>query len=412
MALGQSFQIGEIRVEPRNGRLVRDGSSLEIEPKVMALLCLLAETPGEAVSKATIFERLWPDVTVNDDALSRTVWKLRQALGDDARDPVFVATVPKRGYRLLVTPIRSGASASETSVQPLHPAVMIAASVAMAALVMAILFWGLTGARQASGNAETAALVARADEFYYQFTETDNAAAMRLYQQALEQDPAFAPALAGLANTRTQIVVRWSPGDWPEVGLTSRIRTALANGRTRTPAAIEQLAEARRHAEAAVAADADYALAYRALGLVQSAQGEIDAAMETYNRAATLDPDAWEIFINLSDMHNHRGEADLALAYMERAFEAMSRVYESQTVQVRPWYSTTGLSIAQSHRDRGAPVVAERWYRRVLQWDPLNVEALSGLAAILLARGDAAGAREACAPLAEAAMREACLSGG
>lgn len=233
---------------------------------------------------------------------------------------------------------------------------------------------------------------------------------MRLYRQAVETESGSARALSGLANTITQEVIRWSPGEWEEVGLQSRVRTALANGRTQTPNAIEALARARQHAEMAVAQDADYALAHRALGLVLSAQGEIELAMRSYDRAATLDPDAWEVFINLSDLHNHQREPDLALAHMELAFEAMSRVYESQTVLVRPWYSETGLSVADRYRARSEGVMAERWYRRVLQWDPLNVRALTGLAAVLSERGDDAGVREACAPISDPQAFADCLN--
>ncbi|MBL4544437.1 MAG: winged helix-turn-helix domain-containing protein [Oceanicaulis sp.] len=74
-----------------------------MEPQVMDLLVYLAEANGEVRSKDEIASALWPDASVNDDALSRTVWKLRQALGDDAKSPRYVQTVSRRGYRLLET---------------------------------------------------------------------------------------------------------------------------------------------------------------------------------------------------------------------------------------------------------------------------------------------------------------------
>lgn len=408
MDLDKGFQLGEVRVEPTNGRLMREDEVVDLEPKVMALLCLLAQTPGQALTRDEIFSRLWPDVTVNDDALGRTVWKLRQALGDDARAPRFVATVPKKGYRLLVEP------SPVTLAVPIPPRLdwrFATAVVAGLALVVALVWAAMPATPSPSGPDQAGQRLARADEFYYQFTATDNAAAQRLYREALQDNPRSAPALAGLANTLTQQVIRWSEGDWEELGLRSRIRTALANGRTQTPPAIAALAQARQYAESATAEDPAYALGHRALGLVQSAQGEITAAIRSYDRAASLDPDAWEAFINLSDLYGHQGQPDLALAHMELAFEAMSRVYERQTVLVRPWYSDTGLSVAHSYRQRGDTVTAERWYRRVLQWDPLNPIALTGLAAILSARGDQAGVREVCAPIADRATLEACLDG-
>lgn len=345
---------------------------------------------------------------MNDDALGRTVWKLRQALGDDARTPRFVATVPKKGYRLLVEP---------GPVMPAEPVPLnldwryVSVALAGLALVVALVWAAMPSPSGPVGSDEEGQRLARADEFYYQFSATDNAAAQRLYLEAVQDNPHSAPALAGLANTLTQHVIRWSDGDWEELGLRSRIRTALANGRTQTPAAISALAQARQYAEAAIVEDPAYALGHRALGLVQSAQGEIAAAIRSYDRAATLDPDAWEAFINLSDLYGHQGQPDLALAHMELAFEAMSRVYERQAVLGRPWYSDTGLSVAHSYRQRGDAATAERWYRRVLQWDPLNPIALTGLAAVLSGRGDQAGVREVCAPITDPATLEACLGG-
>lgn len=408
MDLDKGFQLGEMRVEPTNGRLLRGDEVVDLEPKVMALLCLLAQTPGQAMTREEIFALLWPGVTVNDDALGRTVWKLRQALGDDARAPRFVATVPKKGYRLLVEP---------GPVMPAEPVPLnfdwryVSVALAGLALVVALVWAAMPSPSGPVGSDEEGQRLARADEFYYQFTATDNAAAQRLYRGAVQDNPHSAPALAGLANTLTQHVIRWSDGDWEELGLRSRIRTALANGRTQTPAAISALAQARQYAEAAIVEDPAYALGHRALGLVQSAQGEIAAAIRSYDRAATLDPDAWEAFINLSDLYGHQGQPDLALAHMELAFEAMSRVYERQAVLVRPWYSDTGLSVAHSYRQRGDVATAERWYRRVLQWDPLNPIALTGLAAVLSGRGDQAGVREVCAPITDPATLEACLGG-
>lgn len=389
------FQLDEFRVEPVNGCLWAGETRIDLEPRVMALLCALVRAGGRTVSKDTLFDTVWTGVTVNEDALSRAVWKLRQALGDDARNPTYVETVSKRGYRLRVdaVPIQPVQTAS----QPSQPGwALWAAGGGLAVLVLGLLVmaWWV---QPRSDMPQEVALIARADEFYYQFTAADNASAQRLYARALELDPEAAPAHAGLANAMSQSVIRFSDGVWAEVGLRSRVRTALANGRTETESAQLTLARARHHAEEAVRLDGDYALGYRALGLVLSAQGEIEAAIDMFNRAAIIDPDAWEAYINLSDLHQHIDRPDLALAYMEQGFDAMSRVYDTQTVLVRPWYSDTGLSIARMHVERADLAAAEDWYARILQWDPLNDAALVGLASLRAARGEGASAREICA---------------
>ena len=89
------FIIADWRVEPRLNRLCRGGTSVRVEPKVMEVLLCLAEAPGEVVTRETLLGRVWPDVTVSDDALSLAVSKLRKALGDDRRAPRFVETISK-----------------------------------------------------------------------------------------------------------------------------------------------------------------------------------------------------------------------------------------------------------------------------------------------------------------------------
>jgi len=69
----------------------------------MALLCHLAENAGDTLSREQLFEALWPGVIVSDDTLTQAIIKLRKALGDSARNPRYIQTVPKRGYRLLAS---------------------------------------------------------------------------------------------------------------------------------------------------------------------------------------------------------------------------------------------------------------------------------------------------------------------
>lgn len=67
----------------------------------MGLLVHLADHAGHTVSREALFRALWPGVVVSDDTLTQVVIKLRKALGDNARSPSYIQTVPKRGYRLL-----------------------------------------------------------------------------------------------------------------------------------------------------------------------------------------------------------------------------------------------------------------------------------------------------------------------
>ena len=95
------FHLGDWQVQPALCRLSREGQTVQVRPKVMDLLVFLARTAGAVVSKDDLLREVWRTETVSESALTRTVTELRQALGDSAESPRLLATIPKRGYRLI-----------------------------------------------------------------------------------------------------------------------------------------------------------------------------------------------------------------------------------------------------------------------------------------------------------------------
>lgn len=79
---------------------------IHIEPKVMQVLESLASNPGEVVERDELLHDLWDDRTFSDEPLTRCIAALRHALGDSPKDPEFIQTIPKSGYRL-VCPVES-----------------------------------------------------------------------------------------------------------------------------------------------------------------------------------------------------------------------------------------------------------------------------------------------------------------
>jgi DNA-binding winged helix-turn-helix (wHTH) protein len=96
-----AFRVGAWTVEPGRNRIGRSGEHRRLEPRVMRLLATLAAAPGRPFSRAELLDAVWPDVTVNEEALSRAVSQLRRALDDDSRSPRYVETVHKSGYCLI-----------------------------------------------------------------------------------------------------------------------------------------------------------------------------------------------------------------------------------------------------------------------------------------------------------------------
>jgi DNA-binding winged helix-turn-helix (wHTH) protein len=93
------YRFGDFCVSPARRLLLREGREVAIIPRYLDLLILLLARRHEAVHRREIFETVWSDVVVSDGALSQAVRTLRRALGDDSREPVYIRTVSRHGYR-------------------------------------------------------------------------------------------------------------------------------------------------------------------------------------------------------------------------------------------------------------------------------------------------------------------------
>lgn len=402
------IQLGDWRVARASGELTGPDGTQRLEPKVADLLFLLAASPGEAVSRERIMEALWPGQVVGDDSLARAVFKLRQALGDDAKAPRYIETLSKRGYRLIADTVSAPsagmpahiASAAELRARPgLRRQAWLALCAAALVLVTGAGWLSRHGAAPAGEVGDPRALTTQADDFYFQFARGDNESAIELYERVLALQPDDAHALAGLANALVQRAVRWPDlPNQPPVQFT-RLGDALAHGHLEREPVSRQLVRARLTAERAVAVAPDSAAAHKAVGFVASAQGRFEDALIAYARVLELDPDAWGTLINIGDVLEITGRDQEALPYFERAYAAMERGYARNPVQIRPWRAPLGSLIAQRHASRGDPSAAEAWYRRVLGHSPLHPESTRGLAQLMRAGGDEAEARRLCADL-------------
>lgn len=94
-----SFQFGSFVLEGRLQRLLRDGEIIPLKPKAYDLLCRLLAESDRVLSKDELLDYLWPRQDVGEANLTQTIYELRQALGETARDARWIETVPRRGYR-------------------------------------------------------------------------------------------------------------------------------------------------------------------------------------------------------------------------------------------------------------------------------------------------------------------------
>jgi DNA-binding winged helix-turn-helix (wHTH) protein len=97
-----AFRVGEShRVEPSLNSVTGPAGTVRLEPKVMQVLVCLAAHAGDVVAKEHLIRTVWPDTFVTDDVLTRSISELRRVFGDDAKEPRFIQTILKSGYRLI-----------------------------------------------------------------------------------------------------------------------------------------------------------------------------------------------------------------------------------------------------------------------------------------------------------------------
>ncbi len=95
------YLIGDLRVDLTQARILRNDEEIPLNPKAFRVLVHLLKERNRLVSKEELLALYWPDTAVSDEALTQCIARLRRALGDDPRNPTFLKTVPRMGYRFV-----------------------------------------------------------------------------------------------------------------------------------------------------------------------------------------------------------------------------------------------------------------------------------------------------------------------
>lgn len=140
------IRIGEWRVNPATNEISRGGESVRLEARTMRLLLRLAERAGAVASIDELLNEVWPGVNVSSDSVYQAVASLRRLLGDDAKQPAYIVTVPRMGYRM-VAPVKLSADEGGASIGSAKRTSRVAAGIVLSAgivlcavLVLAFLF--------------------------------------------------------------------------------------------------------------------------------------------------------------------------------------------------------------------------------------------------------------------------------
>ena len=118
-----TYSFGLFALDSGDGTLTRDSVRVRVQEQPFQLLLLLVERAGQIVSREEIRNRLWPQNTFVefDKSLGVAVLKVREALGDDAANPRFIETIPRRGYRF-IAPVKVETANISDSTNPIAPA--------------------------------------------------------------------------------------------------------------------------------------------------------------------------------------------------------------------------------------------------------------------------------------------------
>jgi DNA-binding winged helix-turn-helix (wHTH) protein/tetratricopeptide (TPR) repeat protein len=196
----EDFMLGEACISPSRRKVSGPGGAVDVEPRVMQVLLVLADAVDRVVSRNTLFLRCWGGVYVGDDSLNRTIGVIRKLATDIAGDSFGVETVRQTGYRLTVARGPSGpepALPESPDSRPSRRLFMAGGAAALAAAGGAL--WWLDRPRS---DSRFDALIQRGDEALRYGSDAQYRAAESLFSQAAALQPDNAAAWGRLAYAR------------------------------------------------------------------------------------------------------------------------------------------------------------------------------------------------------------------
>jgi DNA-binding winged helix-turn-helix (wHTH) protein/Flp pilus assembly protein TadD len=326
-----AMRIGDWRIHADTNEIARGDVVVRVEPKVMDVLVTLARAGERVVTREELLAAVWPGVVVGDEAITQAIIKLRRALRDDSRAPRYIETIPKRGYRLVAAVSHGELRAP----RPAVPSRWAALRVPMLAFAAGLLVVGIKAdsdppdVRMASvaRNAEAQALLVRGQARLLARTAAENQEARALFREAIDRDPTFARAYAGLAMTYA-LDSRLGGEDGA-----ARALELAETARLIDPASPDVHwvlgfvhAQERRHREAiaalrrAIQLDDTFADAYALLGGIYTYIGRPDESIPLLRTAMRLRPDGGYLyFLLLGRAYLFQGDLEQALINLRAA---------------------------------------------------------------------------------------------
>lgn len=132
------YEFDEFRVDTENKVLQKNGTTILLTPKVFETLLVLVENSGRLLEKDELMKTIWHDSFVEESNLTFNVKMLRKALGDNASNPTFIETVPRRGYRFIVKVKKTSKESEAEPAENLMPRSQKFSKISVALIVILI----------------------------------------------------------------------------------------------------------------------------------------------------------------------------------------------------------------------------------------------------------------------------------
>ena len=331
------YRLLDLHIDLARQRVTRDGAALDVQGLNFQLLACLLRHGDAVVDFDTLMAEVWAPAVVNEETVTQRVKLLRQALGDDGRNPRYIRSVRGRGYQLCDAPQSAEALiAQELVAKPRTPVAWMAGLGLVALAVLAGGWWWYRAA-VGSGRIDPQQTLLHRAAYYAGIGQKDNnERAILLYQQVLAHDPANAAARLGLSRAYSARVCLYNfPYDWTQQG--------------------------RNEAETVLKTQPDSSGAWVALAYAHDCAGELAAALRAYEKAVALDPNDDAARASAAYLYQEQGRlADALRANLDMHGDP-SRV-RFRAVQIARELELLGFTDA-----------AERRYRESFQLYPDNV---------------------------------------
>lgn len=334
------FRLDDLIIDLTRQRVTRADVVLDVAGLSFRLFACLLQRGVDVASFDTLIAEVWAPAVVNEETVTQRVKLLRQALGDDGRQPRYVRSVRGRGYQLCVMPeALADADAATESASPssMHRsrAWLALPAVLALALVVAVTAMRADDATQSAPVRDET--VERARHYFAMGQRDNNERAVALYEQVLQAQPQSREARLGLSVALSARVCLY---DFPW----------------------EQADRARQLAEAVIAEEGDDAAAQSARGYAFDCLGRIDDAIASYTRAIALDPVGREDSVaSLAYLLGVKGRLAEALRLNLSVLDHRARLRHLDN------------QIARDLELLGFDVEAEQWYARSFRLQPDNV---------------------------------------